>query len=81
MLFRSTLCGLTGSPVPTSLAGSDLRPLWSGEAERVRDSVFLPYQGLMRAVRDERWKLICYPPVNHRQLFDLARDPAERVDV
>jgi arylsulfatase A-like enzyme len=35
----------------------------------------------MRSVRDERWKLICYPPVNHRQLFDLVHDPDERVDV
>jgi arylsulfatase A-like enzyme len=76
-----TLCGLTGAPVPSGLAGSDLRPLWTGEAKRIRDSVFLPYLGLMRSVRDERWKLICYPPVNHRQLFDLIHDPDERVDV
>ena len=76
-----TLCGLTGAPVPAGMAGSDLRPLWTAEARQVRDSVFLPYQGLMRSVRDERWKLICYPPVNHRQLFDLAHDPDERVDV
>lgn len=76
-----TLCGLTGVPVPAGLAGQDLRPLWTTPGARVRDSVFLPYQGLMRAVRDERWKLICYPRVNHRQLFDLANDPDERVDV
>ena len=31
----------------------------------------------MRAVRDERWKLIRYPPINHVQLFDLANDPQE----
>ena len=35
----------------------------------------------MRALRDERWKLICYPQVNHRQLFDLHTDPDERVNV
>jgi arylsulfatase A-like enzyme len=43
--------------------------------------VFLPYLNLMRAVRDDRWKLICYPPTNHRQLFDLQNDPDERVDL
>lgn len=43
--------------------------------------MFLPYLDLMRAVRDERWKLICYPQVNHRQLFDLQNDPDELVDV
>ena len=32
----------------------------------------------MRSVRDERWKLICYPPINHVQLFDLQSDPHER---
>ncbi|MYD85826.1 MAG: DUF4976 domain-containing protein, partial [Acidobacteria bacterium] len=30
-----------------------------------------------RSVRDERYKLIVYPKVNHRQLFDLADDPDE----
>ncbi len=39
--------------------------------------MFLPYQDLMRAVRDERYKLIVYPKVDHRQLFDLAEDPDE----
>ncbi len=31
----------------------------------------------MRAVLDERWKLIRYPQVDHTQLFDLAADPHE----
>ncbi len=76
-----TIAALAGAPPPEGLAGFDLRPLWSGATARVRDTVFLPYLGLMRSVRDERWKLICYPPVNHRQLFDLQNDPDELVDV
>ncbi len=76
-----TICGLAGVPLPAGLEGSDLRPIWSGEQERVRDSVFLPYLGLMRSVREGRWKLICYPEVAHRQLFDLQDDPDELVDV
>ena len=76
-----TLCAVTGVEAPEGLDGENLEPLWTGRRERVRDSVFLPYLGLMRAVRDERWKLICYPEVNHRQLFDLENDPDEIVDV
>jgi arylsulfatase A-like enzyme len=34
-----------------------------------------------RAVRDDRWKLIVYPGLHHRQLFDLTRDPLETADV
>ncbi len=76
-----TLCGLAGVDVPPKVEGKDLAPLWKGTQEQVRDSVFLPYLNLMRAVRVGRWKLICYPAVNHRQLFDLVRDPHERHDL
>ncbi len=76
-----TFCRLTQTPVQPDLDGFDLSPLWNGSATTLRDSVFLPYQGSMRALRDERWKLICYPQVNHRQLFDLHTDPDERVNV
>jgi arylsulfatase A-like enzyme len=76
-----TVCGLTGAEVPAGVEGKDLSPLWQGKAKKVRDSVFLPFRHLMRAVRNERWKLICYPPINHRQLFDLQNDPHERVNL
>ena len=35
----------------------------------------------MRAVRDDRWKLIRYPQINKTQLFDLKTDPAELKDL
>ncbi|MFO0810274.1 MAG: sulfatase-like hydrolase/transferase [Gemmataceae bacterium] len=76
-----TVCGLTGAALPGPPAGEDLRPVWTGAKPKVRDSVFLPFQGLMRSVRDDRWKLIVYPPIDHRQLFDLKADPDERHDL
>ena len=79
--LHPTLCDLTGVTPPEGLDGESLRPLWTGSRARIRDTVFLPYLNLMRAVRDDRWKLICYPPTNHRQLFDLQNDPDERVDL
>jgi arylsulfatase A-like enzyme len=54
--------------------------LWEGK-KKGRDSVFLPYMQIQRAVRDERWKLIAYPKIGHLQLFDLQADPHERVNL
>ena len=76
-----TLCDVAGLTPPAKLAGESLRPLWEGRRERIRDSVFLPYIQLQRAVRDERWKLICYPKIGYIQLFDLQNDPNETKSV
>lgn len=76
-----TICTLAGIEPPAGLAGRDLRPLWQDEHAKIRDSVFLPFSDLMRSVRDDRWKLIVYPPINHRQLFDLQSDPDEIKDL
>jgi arylsulfatase A-like enzyme len=76
-----TLCEVCEVAAPDDLDGHSLRPLWTGERQEVRDSVFLPYLGVQRAVRDRRWKLIAYPDQNHLQLFDLERDPDERVNL
>ena len=51
--------------------------LWTGEQEKIRDSLFLAYTDVARAVRDNRYKLIRYPQINRTQLFDLQDDPDE----
>ena len=73
-----TIADLAQVQAPSNLAGTSLRPLWTGERKAVRDSVFLPFTDSMRAIRDSRFKLIVYPQINHRQLFDLKKDPSER---
>jgi arylsulfatase A-like enzyme len=72
-----TLCELAGVPAPTGVFGESLRPLWDGSKSSLRDTVFLPYIQIQRAVRDERWKLIRYPKLGFSQLFDLQTDPYE----
>lgn len=72
-----TLCDVLGVAPPPGLEGENLRPLWEGRKERIRDSVFLPFKQVQRAVRDDRWKLIAYPEIGHLQLFDLKTDPCE----
>ncbi len=76
-----TLCDRLGIRPPEGLEGGSLRPLWGGARDRVRDSAFLPYIQIQRAVRDERWKLIAFPKIGYRQLFDLQTDPYEITDV
>ncbi len=73
-----TLLERSGAETPPGIDGRDLAPLWSGKGDGSwRRSVFLPYRDVMRAVRDDRLKLIVYPQVDHRQLFDLEADPHE----
>jgi len=76
-----TLCEVLNVPTPADLDGKSLRRLWEGREERLRDSVFLPFLDVQRAVRDERWKLIAYPKLGHYQLFDLRNDPHETTDL
>jgi arylsulfatase A-like enzyme len=72
-----TVCELNGVPFPDQVEGKNLAPLLRGEANRVRDSLYTAYRDVQRAIRDERWKLIRYPQINHTQLFDLESDPLE----
>jgi len=76
-----TLCDVLDVKAPADLAGESLRPLWEGRKKRVRETVFLPFIQIQRAVRDERWKLIAYPKIGHLQLFDLKTDPHETTNL
>ena len=76
-----TLCDRLGIEPPPGLEGESLRPLWENRKEKIRDSVFLPFIQIQRAVRDERWKLIAYPKIGHLQLFDLRADPFETTNL
>ncbi len=76
-----TLCDVLRLPPPPGLEGESLKPLWEGTRAKVRDTVFLPFLDIQRAVRDERWKLIAYPKIGHLQLFDLREDPYETVNL
>jgi arylsulfatase A-like enzyme len=72
-----TVCDLVGTDIPGGLDGQSLKPILAGRSSGVRDTLFLSYRDVQRAVRDNRWKLIRYPQVNVTQLFDLQNDPDE----
>jgi len=73
-----TLCDIAGVDPPDHLDGHNLRWLWTGKQTHLRETLFLPFLGLMRSIRDQRWKLIQYPPLNYTELFDLENDPDEQ---
>lgn len=77
-----TVCELTGVRAPSTVEGQSLRGAIRGPGHTIRPDLFLPYRDLMRAVRDERWKLIEYRLKGARrtQLFDLRADPWELHD-
>ena len=76
-----TVTSLAGVGTPEGLDGHDLSVLWRGEQDTVRDALFLAYRDVARSVRDERFKLIRYPQIGRTQLFDLAVDPDELVNL
>jgi arylsulfatase A-like enzyme len=75
--LNRTIFELCGVPTPKGIDGADLTPLFKNPAASVRESLFLPFQDIMRAVRNERYKLHIYPKINHTLLFDLHTDPGE----
>jgi arylsulfatase A-like enzyme len=72
-----TVADLCGAKVPDGLDGRSLAPVMRGHKEGVRETVFLAYKDVQRAVRRGDWKLIRYPQVDVTQLFDLKADPDE----
>lgn len=72
-----TVCDLICAPQPEGLDGKSLKGVIDSRVTGVRDTLFLSYRDVQRAVRDSRYKLIRYPQVNVTQLFDLQEDPDE----
>ena len=79
--LHPTLCELAGVPVPASVQGRSLLPLLQGRSNRVHDRVFAAFTDTQRMVCEARYKLILYPQIGRRQMFDLAHDPNELQDL
>jgi len=72
-----TICSWADVAVPEKVEGRSLAEVISGDRPFVRKTLFTAYENKMRAVRDDRFKLIRYPQINHTQPFDLRSDPDE----
>ncbi len=78
-----TLCEMIGADIPPSVEGCSMLPAIKDNSEKIRDSIFIGYTHLQRAVKDRRFKLIEYNVNNVRntQLFDLENDPCETANL
>ncbi len=76
-----TICELASLTIPAETQGISLLPIIEGRTKQVRDTLFTAYGKWIRAVRDDRWKLIVWPQLNKTQLFDLEDDPDELYDL
>ena len=72
-----TLCELASIEPPREIDGRSFAPVVSGEVHAARDTIFLAYRDVQRAVRQGDWKLIRYPKINETQFFNLRDDPDE----
>ena len=73
--LATTIVHATGVPMPEGMGGRDLR------RPTERDHVLTRYKDGQRAWRDDRWKVIWYPPIDRWQVFDLLKDPEETIDL
>ncbi|HUY91791.1 MAG TPA: sulfatase-like hydrolase/transferase [Pirellulales bacterium] len=73
-----TLCELAKIDAPAAIDGKSFAGIVRGQPGQARDTVFLAYREVQRAVRQADWKLIRYPKINETQLFNLRDDPDER---
>lgn len=78
-----TLCRMGGGAVPPGIEGEDLGPLLGGKAGPARAAVTetIRFDAYRKAYRREGKKLILNLESNRRELYDLAKDPTETVNL
>lgn len=76
-----TLGKVCGVAAPPESQGRDFVATLTHPEQAARGELLFAYKKVMRAVRDERWKLIRYPQVDRTSLFDLQADPEETHDL
>ena len=69
-------------PRPDGMAGVSAKDVWTGEKEAVRSRAMVEFnheEGTvnMRAVVNQRYKLVVYPDSDFGELYDLQEDPGE----
>ncbi len=78
--LTATVGELAGVRAPEQSEGKSLAPVLRGEQPGLRDELLLAYRDVQRALVTPEWKLIDYPKADETQLFQLVRDPDERVN-
>ena len=84
--FASTLLDLTGIKQPADLQGESLKPILTGDKNKVREELYYHYYEFPQphavkrhyGIRNERYKLIhFYDDIDVWELYDLKNDSSE----
>jgi arylsulfatase A-like enzyme len=82
--FLPTACDIAGAETPKGLDGISFLPTLTGKGEQ-KTHEFLYWEfhegGTKQAVRHENWKAIRSSPRAPLELYDVAKDPAEKQNV
>ena len=62
---------------PENIDGESLMDIINKKEKYERSSLYTAYRNTVRAVRNENWKLIYYPQINVKQLYNLKEDHNE----
>jgi uncharacterized sulfatase len=81
-----TFLRFAGLDVPRTMAGVDETAVWAGERETIRDHVIVENQHQpttmnMRTYIDRRYKMTVHYRREYGELYDLAEDPGELVNL
>lgn len=73
---------LAGRPIPPTVAGIDITPVWNGEVEEIREWVlaenhFQRTKFYQKTYIEKRYKITWYMHTEEGELFDLEKDPNE----
>lgn len=74
----ATTLDLAGVVKPEHVQFNNLFPLLNGERQNNYDLIYGAYMNLQRMVSDGEYKLIFYPAINKKLLYNLKKDPQEK---
>ena len=80
--YPVTFLGAAGIDKPRFMSGLDQLPVWTGQADSVRDHALVenthePDQCILRTYVEERYKITVYQSLDCGEFFDLQEDPGE----
>ena len=84
--FAPTFLSAAGLDIPGLMQGVDQLPVWTGDAASAREHVIVenrhePTKVHLRSYVDRRYKVTVYRDQPYGEIFDLAQDPGELVNL